>query len=71
MQKFISLTDNVLPLLSFSTIKKFSLNFVLRYDDRVSYFPVIEKWLEFTVNNKVEDLHLIIRYRTVYPTSHN
>uniref|UniRef100_M1DUW6 F-box family protein n=1 Tax=Solanum tuberosum TaxID=4113 RepID=M1DUW6_SOLTU len=70
MHKFISLTDNVLPLLSCSTIKKFSLNFVFRYDDGVSYFPKIDKWLEFAVNKKVEDLRLNIRY-TVDPTEHD
>ncbi|XP_049385539.1 F-box protein At5g03100-like [Solanum stenotomum] len=70
MHKFISLTDNVLPLLICSTIKNFSLNFVFRYDDDVSYFPKIDKWLEFAVNKTVEDLHLNIRY-TVDPTEHD
>uniref|UniRef100_M1C8T9 F-box family protein n=1 Tax=Solanum tuberosum TaxID=4113 RepID=M1C8T9_SOLTU len=70
VHKFISLMDNVLPILSFSTIQKFSLTFVFRYHDGVSYFPVIDKWLEFTVNKKVEDLRLNIRY-TVDPTEHD
>ncbi|KAK4726817.1 hypothetical protein R3W88_031734 [Solanum pinnatisectum] len=47
--KFISLTDNVLPLLSYSTIKKLSLSFVFRYDDGLSYLPKIDKWLEFVI----------------------
>ncbi|KAG5619854.1 hypothetical protein H5410_005072 [Solanum commersonii] len=68
--KFISLTDNVLPLLRFSAIKKFILNFVFRYDDGVSYFLVINKWLELVVNKKVEDLQLNIWY-IVYPTEHD
>ncbi|KAG5571132.1 hypothetical protein H5410_060898 [Solanum commersonii] len=33
MHKFISLADNTQPLLSCSTIKKLSVNFVFRYDD--------------------------------------
>ncbi|KAG5619856.1 hypothetical protein H5410_005074 [Solanum commersonii] len=53
--------DNVLPLLSCYTLKKFSLNFVFKYDDGVSYFPVIDEWLEFAANKKVVDLHLNIR----------
>ncbi|KAG5621458.1 hypothetical protein H5410_006676 [Solanum commersonii] len=61
LHKFISLTDNVLPLLSCSSITKLSLNFVFRYSDGVFYFTVIDKWLEFVVNNKVEDLCLNIR----------
>ncbi|KAG5621465.1 hypothetical protein H5410_006683 [Solanum commersonii] len=64
------ITDNVLPLLSCSTIKKFSLNFVFIYDDGVSYFLKIGKWLEFAVNKKVEDLRLNIRY-IVDPTEHD
>ncbi|KAG5571150.1 hypothetical protein H5410_060916 [Solanum commersonii] len=71
VHKFITLMDNVLPLLSCSTIQKFSLNFVFKYNDGVSYFPVIDKWLEFDVNKKEKDLRLDIRYRTVYPTGHN
>ncbi|KAG5620363.1 hypothetical protein H5410_005581 [Solanum commersonii] len=67
LHKFISLTDNVLPLLSFSSIKKLSFNFVFRYGDGLSYFPVIDKWLEFVVNKKVEDLCMNIRHRSVYP----
>ncbi|KAG5620056.1 hypothetical protein H5410_005274, partial [Solanum commersonii] len=70
VHKFISLTDNVLPLLSCSTIKRFSLNFVFRYDDGVSYFPKIDKWLEFAMNKKVEDLLLNICY-IVDPTEHD
>ncbi|XP_010317363.1 F-box/LRR-repeat protein 25-like [Solanum lycopersicum] len=64
VHKFISLTDNVLPLLSSSSIKKCSLNFVFRHNDEVSYFPVIDKWLEFAVNKKVEGLSLKISYDT-------
>ncbi|KAK6796831.1 hypothetical protein RDI58_004532 [Solanum bulbocastanum] len=60
VHKFISLTDNVLPLLSSSSIKKCSLNFVFKHEDDVSYFPVIDKWLEFAVNKKVEGLCLNI-----------
>ncbi|KAK4726815.1 hypothetical protein R3W88_031732 [Solanum pinnatisectum] len=60
--KFISLTDNVLPLLTCSTIKKLSLNFVFRYDDGLSYFPESDKWLEFIMNKKVEDLRLNMQY---------
>ncbi|XP_015162979.1 putative F-box protein At1g49610 [Solanum tuberosum] len=62
LHKFISLTDNVLPLLSSSSIKKCSLNFVFKHEDDVSYFPVIDKWLEFAVNKKVEGLCLNISY---------
>jgi len=40
---------------------------VFIYDDGVSYFPVIDKWVEFAVNKKVEDLCLNIRYN-VNPT---
>jgi len=68
VHKFISLKNIALPLLSYSTIKKFSLNFMLRCDDGVSYFPVIDKWIEFVVNKKVEDLRLNICYRIVYLT---
>ncbi|KAG5571149.1 hypothetical protein H5410_060915 [Solanum commersonii] len=68
VHEFISLTDNVLPLLSCSTIKKFSLNFVFGYDYGESYIFVIDKSLEFTVNKKVEDLCQNIRYRIVYMT---
>ncbi|KAG5620367.1 hypothetical protein H5410_005585, partial [Solanum commersonii] len=70
VHKFISLMDNVLPLLSCSTLKSSVLNFVFRYDDGVSYFPVIDKWLEFTVNKKVEDLRLNIRC-AVHPMEHD
>uniref|UniRef100_M1DX76 F-box family protein n=1 Tax=Solanum tuberosum TaxID=4113 RepID=M1DX76_SOLTU len=56
LHKFISLMDNVLPLLSCSSIKNLSLNFVFRYGDGVFYFTVVDKWLEFFVNKKVEDL---------------
>ncbi|KAG5570961.1 hypothetical protein H5410_060727 [Solanum commersonii] len=52
-------------------IKMFSPNFVFNYDDGLSYFPVIDKWLEFSMNKKVEYLHLNIRYRIVYPTGHD
>ncbi|KAH0695988.1 hypothetical protein KY289_013470 [Solanum tuberosum] len=62
VHKFIFLTDNVLPLLSCSSINKFNLNFVFKSDDGVSYFTEIEKWLEFAVNTKVEDLCLKIGY---------
>ncbi|KAK4709744.1 hypothetical protein R3W88_004257 [Solanum pinnatisectum] len=62
VHKFISLTDNVLPLLRTSSIKKCSLNFVFKHEDDVSYFPVIDKWLEFAVNKKVEGLYLNISY---------
>ncbi|KAK4716317.1 hypothetical protein R3W88_014655 [Solanum pinnatisectum] len=71
LHKFISLTDNVLPLLSCSSIKKLSQTFVFRYGDGVSYFPVIDKWLEFVVNKKVEDLRLNILHRIVYPIGHD
>ncbi|WMV15015.1 hypothetical protein MTR67_008400 [Solanum verrucosum] len=64
LHKFISLTDNVLPLLSSSSIKKCSLNFMFEHVDDVSYFPVIDKWLEFAVNKKVEGLCLNISYDT-------
>ncbi|XP_027769019.1 F-box protein At5g03100-like [Solanum pennellii] len=64
VHKFIFLTDNVLPLLSCSSIKKFILNIVFTYDnDVVSYFPIIDKWLEFATSKKVEDLCLNISYR--------
>ncbi|KAK4709816.1 hypothetical protein R3W88_004329 [Solanum pinnatisectum] len=59
VQKFISLTDNVLPLLSCSTIKKFSLNLCSN----------MMMWLEFAVNKEVEDLRLNIHY-TIHPTEH-
>ncbi|KAK4710395.1 hypothetical protein R3W88_004908 [Solanum pinnatisectum] len=62
VHKFISLTDNVLPLLSNSSIKKCSLNFVFKHENDVSYFLVIDKWLEFAVNKKVEGLCLNISY---------
>ncbi|MCD7447736.1 hypothetical protein HAX54_033526 [Datura stramonium] len=68
--KFISLTDNVLPLLSCSSIKKLSLGFMLNYDDGVSYNPKIDKWLEFAVNKKMEDLFLNILY-TVRADKHD
>lgn len=68
--KFISLTDKVLPLFSCSSIKKFNLNFIFEYDDGVSYFPKIDKCLEFAVNKKVEDLCLNIGY-IVDPTEHD
>ncbi|KAG5571152.1 hypothetical protein H5410_060918, partial [Solanum commersonii] len=63
VHKFISSTDNVLPLRSCSTIKKFTFNFVFRYDNGECYITIIDKWLEFAVNRKVEDLRLNIRYR--------
>ncbi|KAG5620084.1 hypothetical protein H5410_005302 [Solanum commersonii] len=62
VHKFISLTDNVLPLLSISSIKKCSLNFVFKHEDHVSYFSLIDKWLEFAVNKKMEGLCLNISY---------
>uniref|UniRef100_M1DX55 Ubiquitin-protein ligase n=1 Tax=Solanum tuberosum TaxID=4113 RepID=M1DX55_SOLTU len=70
VHKIISLTDNVLPLLSCSSIKKLNLNFVFIYDDGLSYFPKIDKWLEFAMKKKVEDLRMNIRY-TVDPTEHD
>ncbi|KAG5570937.1 hypothetical protein H5410_060703 [Solanum commersonii] len=39
--------------------------------DTHSMFPVINKWLEFSVNKKVEDLRLNMHYRDVYPTGHD
>ncbi|KAK4709811.1 hypothetical protein R3W88_004324 [Solanum pinnatisectum] len=62
VHKFIFLTDNVLPLLSSSSIKKCNLNFVFKHEDDVSYFPIIDKWLEFALNKKVEALCLNISY---------
>ncbi|KAG5620373.1 hypothetical protein H5410_005591 [Solanum commersonii] len=71
VHKFISLTNNVLPLhISCFTIKKLSLNFVFRYDDGLSYFPIIENWFEHAVNKKLEDLRLNICY-TVDPSVHD
>ncbi|PHT96587.1 hypothetical protein BC332_34487 [Capsicum chinense] len=55
VHKFISLTDNVLPRLSCSSIKKFRLKFAFDYDDGVSYNPKIDKWLEFAVLKISED----------------
>ncbi|XP_060193448.1 putative F-box protein At1g49610 [Lycium barbarum] len=62
VHKFIFFTDNVLPLLSLSSIKKFSLDFAFDYDYGVSYSHKIDKWLEFALNKKVEDLYLNISY---------
>ncbi|PHT54874.1 hypothetical protein CQW23_03360 [Capsicum baccatum] len=62
VHKFISLTDNVLPRLSCSSVKKFRLKFAFDYDDGVSYNLKIDKWLEFSVHKKVEDLYLYIWY---------
>ncbi|KAG5570969.1 hypothetical protein H5410_060735 [Solanum commersonii] len=52
-------------------IKMFSLNFVFKYDDGLSYFHIIDKWLELSVNKKLEDLRLKMCYRIVYPTGHD
>ncbi|KAF3651357.1 hypothetical protein T459_04689 [Capsicum annuum] len=55
VHKFISLTDNVLPRLSCSSVKKFRLKFAFDHDDGVSYNPKIDKWLEFAVHKISED----------------
>ncbi|MCD9644157.1 hypothetical protein HAX54_032174 [Datura stramonium] len=70
LDKFISFTDNVLPLLSCLSIKKFNLYFDFDYDDGVSYSLKIDNWLEFAVNKKVEDLYLNIWY-SVDPEEHD
>ncbi|KAG5570964.1 hypothetical protein H5410_060730, partial [Solanum commersonii] len=44
-------------------IKMSNLKFVVRYNGGLSYFPVIDKWLEFAVNKEVEDLRPNMSYR--------
>ncbi|XP_060193275.1 putative F-box protein At1g49610 [Lycium barbarum] len=70
LNNFISFTDNVLPLLSCSTIKNFNLTFPFDYDDGLTYSSTIDKWLEFAANKKVEDLYLNIWY-TAEATKHD
>ncbi|XP_006363820.1 F-box/LRR-repeat protein At5g02910-like [Solanum tuberosum] len=60
INKFISFTDNVLPLLCCSKIKKFCLYF--RFCLVASYSSKIDKWLEIALKKKVEDLDLEIWY---------
>uniref|UniRef100_A0A3Q7FZ33 F-box domain-containing protein n=1 Tax=Solanum lycopersicum TaxID=4081 RepID=A0A3Q7FZ33_SOLLC len=60
INKFISFTDNVLPLLCCSNIKKFCLYF--RFCLVASYSSKIDKWLEIVLKKKVEDLDLEIWY---------
>ncbi|KAG5570935.1 hypothetical protein H5410_060701 [Solanum commersonii] len=47
----IFISSRIMYYLSLA-IKMFSLNFVFRYDDDLLYFPIIDKWLEFSVNKK-------------------
>ncbi|KAJ8545983.1 hypothetical protein K7X08_018566 [Anisodus acutangulus] len=60
INKFISFTDNVLPLLCCSKTKKFTLYF--RFCLVASYSSKIDKWLEIALKKKVEDLDLEIWY---------
>lgn len=60
INKFVSFTDNVLPLLCCSKIKKFTLYF--RFCLVSSYSSKIDEWLEIALKKRVEDLDLEIWY---------